>query len=55
MYDWVEALLPRVEKLATDRSHLEALNRTQHDISGARENDHHALLVQVIHRSVISY
>ncbi|KAM0896997.1 hypothetical protein ACQ4PT_022847 [Festuca glaucescens] len=45
-YDRVEALLPRVASLAADRARIEALNRTQRDLSGARENDLHARLVQ---------
>ena len=47
IYDRIEAMLPRVEALAADRARLEALNRSQRDLSGARENSLHARLLQV--------
>jgi hypothetical protein len=48
MYDRVEALVPRVEELASDRARLLEINRTQRELSEARENALEARLLQVI-------
>ncbi|KAM0891057.1 hypothetical protein ACQ4PT_026648 [Festuca glaucescens] len=46
IFNRVEALLPRVEELAADRARLEEINRTQQELSEARENSLHARLLQ---------
>ncbi|KAM0897711.1 hypothetical protein ACQ4PT_022391 [Festuca glaucescens] len=46
IFNRVEALLPRVEELAADRARLEEINRTQQELSAARENSLHARLLQ---------
>ena len=49
IYDRVQALEPRVEELAADRARLEAANKAQRELSGAREDALEARLLQVIH------